>query len=98
MTKSNSTAIVHDSHLRVLLEHIVDVAGLMDATGNIDYVSPSIGRVLGYTEDEVIGDSVFAYVHPDDVHQVRCRFDEVTTQPNAAITIETRLRHKDGSW
>ena len=88
----------HDGRLKALIEHSFDVIALVGPDGTVEYVSPAIGRVLGYTPDEFIGLNGFEQIHPEDVEEVRRRFGEVLEQPGASLAIDTRLRHKDGSW
>ena len=88
----------HDERFKALVEHSFDVIALVGPDATVEYVSPAIGRVLGYTPDEFIGLNGFEHIHPDDVEEVRRRFDEVLKQPGASLAIDTRLRHKDGSW
>src|SRR5215213_9237133 len=87
-----------EERLLALLEHSFDVIVLLDRDATIKYVSPSIIGVLGYTPEEFIGRNGFAPVHPDDISEVRRRFDEVLRQPGSSAAIDARAQHKDGSW
>ncbi len=40
----------------------------------------------------------FAYVHPDELEYTRQRLNDLLGHPGEVITVEYRLRHKDGSW
>jgi len=54
-----------------LIENGSDVLSILNAeTGAILFESPSARRILGYAPDDMIGQDVFAFVHPDDLtHQ-----------------------------
>jgi PAS domain S-box-containing protein len=95
---SDSETIAQDRRLRALVENSFDVIALVSADSTVEYVSPSVERVLGYTPGEFIGANGFAQVHPDDVEEVRRRFGEVLREPGTSLAIDARLRHKDGSW
>jgi len=70
-----------------------------DPGGTIRYLSPSVERVLGYTPEEVVGTSTAEYVHPDDVERARGELEALLSKPGVhPAAVETRVRHKDGSW
>jgi PAS domain S-box-containing protein len=75
-----------------------DLITLCNPDGTIVYVSPSVGTVLGYTPDEVLGTNVFDMMHPEDREATAARLGEVINHPEHALTAEYRLMHRDGSW
>jgi PAS domain S-box-containing protein len=87
-----------ESYFRSLIEHSWDAVVLMSAAGDIDFVSPAFMRSMGYTADEVIGKSCFAFVHPDDQPMTRRVLGELAAQPGSSITSQYRVQHKNGSW
>ena len=67
--------------------------------GTIRYLSPSVERVLGYAPEEMVGTSTAEYVHPDDVQRARGELEALLSKPGVhPAAVETRVRHKDGSW
>ncbi|HEX8362702.1 MAG TPA: PAS domain S-box protein [Longimicrobium sp.] len=87
-----------EEHFRMLIENSSDLASILNADGTIRYVSPSVTRILGYTQEEMIGLSTFALMHPDDVASRRPTFHELAKWPGVVGTDTFRYRHKDGSW
>ena len=70
-----------------------------DPGGTIRYLSPSVERVLGYAPEEMVGTSTAEYVHPDDVQRARGELEALLSKPGVhPAAVETRVRHKDGSW
>jgi PAS domain S-box-containing protein len=69
--------------------------------GNI-YASPSVERVLGYTPEELAGQSVQALterlVHVDCRQQQADIWTQLLQDPGHESTSEVKLQHKDGSW
>ena len=88
----------HGERLAALVEHGFDVIVLADPQGVVQYVTPSIADLLGYSPAEFVGVDGFAFIHPNDVEDVRRRFEAVAAQPRRSEAIDARLRHKDGSW
>jgi len=87
-----------EAHYRALIEHSGDIILIIEATGVIRYASASFTRILGYTMAEATGVDAFAFVHPDDVPRTREAFAAALADPSRLTRVETRLRHKNGSW
>jgi PAS domain S-box-containing protein len=87
-----------EEHFRRLIENASDVATVLDVDGTIHYQSPSITRVLGYAPEELMGESAFDFVHPDDLAGARALMQAITEQPGSTHQTEFRFRHRDGSW
>jgi PAS domain S-box-containing protein len=86
-----------EQRFRALTDHATDIIAVLAADGTVDFVSPSLTRVLGYQPEEVMGSSVFAFVHPDDLEEARGKFTEIYSQPGVHATFEFRVVSKDGS-
>jgi len=86
------------TRFRALIENSTDVVALAGADGSLSYVSPSISRALGYTGQELVGQSLFDFVYPDDRPRLTARFAELTQRPADTRAGEYRALHKDGSW
>lgn len=83
---------------RAIIENNLDAIALVDREGIIEYLSPSAESVLGYTEQELLGTTVFACVHPDDVLHLTERFGQVVRNNREVVQTEGRFRHTNGSW
>ena len=95
-------AVVNSRETATRFEYLIrnssDLITLCDPDGTIVYVSPSVGTVLGYTPNEVVGQNVFNMMHPEDRDVTVARLSEVINNPDQALTAEYRLLHRDGSW
>ena len=87
-----------EEHFRMLIENSSDLASILDADGTIRYVSPSVTRILGYTQEEMVGRSTFELMHPDDVADKIPTFHELAGKPGEVGTDTFRYRHRDGTW
>lgn len=83
-----------------LIGQTVDILTVLDDSGVIQYESPSIKRISGYEPDELEGENVFEYLHPDDRQKALDAFYEIVEADEDYTTagVELRFRHKDGSW
>jgi PAS domain S-box-containing protein len=84
---------------RLLIEHGMEVIGVIDPAATILYVSPSVERVFGYPPNLLIGTNAMEYLHPDDWPAVQEFIHGILHAPSsAAVTLHIRLRHRDGEW
>ncbi len=81
-----------------LLEYSFDLIMLVGRDGTIRYVSPSAERILGYSPAEVIGSTIFEYVHPEDLQRASDFYYTHTDSKTFSRLITLRVRHLDGSW
>lgn len=54
-------------------------------------------ELLGWAEDELVGNAFMAFTHPDDLAATIVAFQSIFDAP-LTVPYEYRLRHKDGSW
>jgi len=88
-----------EKRFRSLIENARDIIVILDDQGFCHYVSPSQERILGYPTAEVLGQSVFNLIHPDELPMVAQVFKGVIEKPRIGLGLaEYRVRHKDGFW
>lgn len=81
----------------LLADNAHDMISYFTLDGICSYVSPSIEKILGYTQDEFTGQLITNYMHHDD-------FDMVSTantnskKTGAAAQYIYRVRHREGHW
>ena len=98
MMRPLAALIQQEQWFRALIEQSSDAIAVFTADGTILYASPSTTRVTGRTAEELVGMNGFTYVHPDELEYTRQRLNDLLGHPGEVITVEYRLRHKDGSW
>jgi len=88
-----------EEHFRSLIENAHDVISIVHRDGSIEYESPSVKHLLGYTPEELSAFDSFHLVHPDDLSRAATLFEEVVDgSPGAVSRAEVRVLHRDGSW
>jgi diguanylate cyclase (GGDEF)-like protein/PAS domain S-box-containing protein len=85
------------------LSHLVawssDIIAVLNAEGNVTYVSPAVEQVLGYSPDELLGKSGLFVFHADDRPRAAERLNQVRTGENGfSLSNDYRVRHRDGTW
>jgi len=87
-----------EQRFQALVEKSNDSISVVDADGRFQYQSPSIEHILGYDHDEVVGNSVWEYIHPDDHDAVQHWFESLQNDGASTEPVEYRAQHADGSW
>jgi PAS domain S-box-containing protein len=74
-----------------------DLMLICDFEGWITAVNPSAERMLGWSEDEMVGHQIAGFIHPDDVASTGRELDRLHAgEPTLAY--ENRCRARDGSY
>ena len=87
-----------EKYLRSIIENSQDIITVLNNDGTIQYESPVIEQILGFKREELLGKSVFEYLHPDEKQKAFDIFTQGIQEPGRTELVEVRFRHKDGSW
>ena len=87
-----------EQQYRFIADNSLDIINRQTPECICTYVSPAITPLLGYTQMEVLGKSVLAMVHPDDLGAVQRNIMGIVQNGSSHITSTFRFRHKDGRY
>ena len=91
--------IKNEKHYRALIENGSDVIVVFNLHGKLTYASPSIYRVLGYTETEALQLSLYEIVHPDDIEKIEHVVTECIKYSGKPLNAQVaRVKNKNGEW
>ncbi len=79
---------------QLLLENASEVITIYESDATIRYISPSVEKILGYTQEEMIGIRDIVYVHPDGVDKYEQMFRDLIEEPDQRVTIEFSYQTK----
>jgi PAS domain S-box-containing protein len=97
--RRRADAAIHDNEfrLRALLEHSLDSILLVDVRGQVKYASPSVAKITGYEDYELVDIDILAFMFADDMDEHRRLHNELGLQPQRSQTVKWRFRHKRGA-
>lgn len=87
-----------EGRLRALVHASSDVIVVIDAAGQITWVSDAAQEVTGYQTGEVTGAAALDLVHPDDLPAARDLISALARRPGSQSEVRFRLARRDGCW
>jgi diguanylate cyclase (GGDEF)-like protein/PAS domain S-box-containing protein len=87
-----------EERFRALVQHSSDVIAVVRTDGTIQYVTPSVTRVFGYRERELVDRNLKELLHPEDRPGADDYLARLASSHDASEPVEYRMRHRDGAW
>jgi PAS domain S-box-containing protein len=81
-----------------MLANINDVIVIIDQNGINTYKSPNIEKLFGWKAEELIGQSAFGNIHPNDHQAILQIFITACSKPNNSVVAEFRYQCKNGRY
>jgi two-component system, cell cycle sensor histidine kinase and response regulator CckA len=101
-------AKVSDGHLgqphsnrrryQAIVENAPEILALLDAKGTILYVNPYTEKILGHRPDQVEGQNIFEFVHPEDVERAGQEYAKTIREEREHVPSVLRIRDSAGGW
>lgn len=89
---------VSEARYRLIAENVGDVVITTAPDLTVTWVSPALPRLSGWTSSDILGRSVWDFVHPDDVDALTAALSELQRGGVESVTMRARFRHRDGSY
>lgn len=86
-----------EAQFRLLAENSSDMISKHDNNGTFLYVSPACRRILGYEPEDLVGNSMASFIHPEDSRQLAALLSTPEWK-DITVTVDYRARHKNGSY
>lgn len=82
--------------MQLLLENASEVITIYEEDGTVRYISPSVRKILGYSQEEMIGSKNVKHVHADWVEAVSQMFKDLLANPAEPAMIQYTSIRRDG--
>ena len=97
--RMQQTLAEREAQFRLLAENSSDIISRHDINGTFLYVSPACQNILGYAPEELIGQSVLSYIHPDDAIYLQGLLSSSSwDDPTTAIPYRLRRKNNEYIW
>ncbi|EYE88898.1 hypothetical protein Q428_05645 [Fervidicella metallireducens AeB] len=84
-------------YYRIMTDNLSDMVSTFKPNGEYLYISPITLNVLGYTKEEIIGRSIYEFIHQDDVIALK-KIHLNLLKGQEILTKIYRIKRKDGSY
>lgn len=87
-----------EKRFRTLIENSEDIIMLMGPDRLVSYISPSFTKILGYTEEEILGQRPMQFAHPDNAADALKISTDALNNPGVKMKYLTRIAKKSGEY
>lgn len=87
-----------EAQFRLLAENASDMITRLNVDGDMLYVSPASHTILGYSPDELIGQSSLKIVHPEDTDIVKTMLNGNSAATTFTITYRAKRKNGEYIW
>jgi|GEM_PF-1564970 len=81
-----------------LVRYSSDIIAILSPEATLQYLSPSVQRVLGYKPGDLIGKTFFSYIHPEERDYASQMFEEMLNINGEVTEPDYRFRRADGTY
>ncbi|MBA2611156.1 MAG: PAS domain S-box protein [Bacteroidetes bacterium] len=96
--KAEEELAYSENKFRSLIENSSDMLTLITADGRMEYISPSVEKTFGYTNEENKTRKAMDVVHPDDAVLAAKTIENAFKTPGVPFASTIRNRKKDGTY
>lgn len=96
--RSRELLVSSENRFRSIINNANDIISLTDSVGKIEYISPALERVTGFSPGEITGKSIFSIVHPDQMKLSEAVLEQVLKNPGVSIPRTNQFLHKKGHY
>lgn len=86
-----------ETYYKKLISNSADGIAILDSKGRIQWIGPSIRRILGYREKELRQRNIFDAILAEDVAALRASLADLSAADNSTLSLEYRIRHRNGT-
>ncbi len=97
-TKAEEASRQSEAKLRQLVETISDVIYSVDAKGRVDYISPVIDSILGYSASEIVGRHFGELFAKEDRHRITGQFEKIAAGTTQSGEFRVLTKSGDIRW
>jgi len=84
--------------MQLLLENASEVITIYEKDGTVRYISPSVEKILGYRQEDIIDTTELDKVHPDSKDEVHEQFLYLVDHPEESITMQHQYLNSSNEY
>ncbi len=87
-----------EERFRSIVQQLSDIVFILDKDYQIVYDTPSINRILGYSEGSLIGRNIFDLLSPEDKAYIKSKTEPIKKKKEETITMEAQVEKANGEF
>jgi PAS domain S-box-containing protein len=88
---------VNDEFYKALAQNTTNSIAVLKTDDIFSFVNPSLARLTGYHSVDLLGQTIYNYLHPSDLPAVQTLIQETTQMSGSKGPLEVRFQHRDGT-
>ena len=97
-TRPEEGLLTNSTALKALLDSSCELLAVLDSDRTVSHANEGFARVLGYSPNEVMGNTLDFLHHPTELQYVMNSFGEIQSGSGQKRSGRCRLRSREGSW
>lgn len=86
-----------EQRFKAMVQNGSDLIAIVDTNGRYSYVSPAVTAILGIDPMQMLGKSIFDFIHPNDQEETRRQFNQIKKHKQVPIPL-FRFRNNQGAY
>jgi PAS domain S-box-containing protein len=95
--KQEEKILQSEQRFKALVQEGSDMVSIIDLNGKYIYTSPNTTAILGITPEEFEGNTIFDFIHPDDLERAYGYMQQISNS-DVVIVEPFRLQNKQNEW
>lgn len=97
LKKTEAKLVKQEGYYRALIENDFTGIVLYDQEGYVQYASPAVRKILGYSSEELLGEFGPKFIVSEDHAEATIAWQKLLSHPDKGFRLQQRLNHKDKS-
>ena len=89
---------ISEQKYRFIAENTSDLVVQHQFDGIIKYISNNCERITGYKPEEVLKQDPYQYIHPEDIHEIVAKHENIMNLKNEVVTFRFLKKNKEYVW
>jgi PAS domain S-box-containing protein len=95
---SNTQLRKSEERFKALFRNSLDIVFVIEPNGRVTYVTPSLQKILGYEESELLNEFCRSIIHPDERVAFNAALMQLATGQQQDLILQLRVLHRNGRW
>lgn len=87
-----------EERFKALFKNSLDIVFVVNPSGRITFATPSLEKILGYEENELLQEYCRSIIHPEEKRSFNAALREMASGLKKDYVLPLRVMHRNGHW